>query len=1108
MNLKEEEDHRCIIAVFPFYTTLLENRKRTIMNTHGESSSSALTPSSSTRRSQQHYGLSESRSIIRQTPPSAFRTPSQRGHRSYAPQPQHHSNRSSFDSPFTSPPPGKHERRLEPLVLDPQKPTQAAQSESVSSTHSRSSSVPVVHQLLEAATRGIRDHASPALVVRQNNYNLHATPALEPMEYQAAILAKSSTQAGFLQKLGANIPEFKRRFFVLKPESNLFYFLSPNDTEPRGKIDLEGSTIEEVEHAPDGRYRFAISWDKPESRRIVLEARSKEIGKEWIQHLEYERVSTLKDKVDNMTSETEANRNRIKDLERQVENFRMVEKDRDGALEDARKWKLQFERLDEALRLLTQRIRKPPPPLHDETKPLNLKDDNYTKGEEKKESNPSDDMTPETEERPSLLNNHSEKAKSALLDEMVEEDVSHDIEEIMEVPGTYFSGLSNAFQQQRESLRLASVEAATAVEDVHEANEKLETMKKRMEKAEKSLCKLWEENCTIRKALKQKKREKRVLVREVKALQQLTKELNEGRPRSRGASPGVQDEEVPLDDTLIGSDNERLIIELEEHVASSILLHERLLAANTSFDAGAEADLNTSMEGSDIVKNLEPIDAGNNKYEANSKIGTSSLSNNGGRQSPLRPTALQPKLMSLLDDESASESDEDEDVDGGLNGYQSMTPSLSTTGAEMGDDCGNSISSRRMIRAASSEESTPERPSPERKNPILQLDEEEQDEFDRQPNLCSASTQSFSSKSVITDNGQATSRLVCPLVDVVETKAVSEVPGQSTEGLQVYHLTFYSKKIGIQFQKAPPAPRKPKGLLTAAMTADLARAVDDSEKTASELRNVASISSWAKDGHDTDMQEFCPIATPDDIVLVCGFQGFDDSGMNKRPQLGARLVAFDGISVEIGHWTFDSIRKAIKARGRPLTLSFRNDYLTSEQRTVLTKAVMEVDAKGPPPRHAIQYSGRDRPPSTTPSITSALSHETEHFVNDEESQNAQPQSDECSTPATGSTCCNRRAPPTSNSISTHRGRTRRFSGNSVSTHQSNFRSFSEAGSNFRSFSEAGSSSVISATLAPLVSNLMKGVSDRKEKFQPDYLHREPEKLEDTPQHKDFQSNLL
>ena len=138
----------------------------------------------------------------------------------------------------------------------------------------------------------------------------------------AAVVARSGVQAGFMQKLGANIPEFKRRFFVLKPESNLYYYLSPNDTEPRGRIDLEGATSigplpDEQQDVEGQSYRFVIKWGerngnegggddqpktstlKPSQHQVILEARSKEIGEEWIRHMKTERVSILKEDNEN-----------------------------------------------------------------------------------------------------------------------------------------------------------------------------------------------------------------------------------------------------------------------------------------------------------------------------------------------------------------------------------------------------------------------------------------------------------------------------------------------------------------------------------------------------------------------------------------------------------------------------------------------------------------------------------------------------------------------------------------------------------------------------------------------------------------------------------------
>ena len=393
--------------------------------------------------------------------------------------------------------------------------------------------------------------------------------------------------------------------------------------------------------------------------------------------------------------------------------------------------------------------------------------------------------------------------------------------------------------------------------------------------------------------------------------------------------------------------------------------------------------------------------------------------------------------------------------------------------------------------------------SPERPNPLLQLDEPEVDDYDQQPELCSASTQSQStaSKSVVTDNGQATSRLSCPLADVVPTHATTAQNGGTEQETEVYHLTFYSRKIGIQFQKAPPAPTKPKGLLTDALTADLKGESDGSDKTAAELRNIAAFSSLAA-GRDGKNKEVCPLAMPQDIVLVCGFDGFDESGNNQRPKLGARLVAFDGVSVEVGHWTFDSIRKAIKARGRPLTMSFRNDFLTTEQRAVLTKAVMEVDVKSRSGSSRSLQHGR-------PPVTATPSYDRY------ESFSKTPEVDLSAMAQEKNDCCSEKLAAASQSVSTHYGRLRRMSSGSHSTTQTK-KGYS---SNPRSFSDVGSTtSSMASNFAPLVATLVQGVSDRKRaeprapaakpSFTPQYLRRTEDSLEDTPQHQDFQSNLL
>ncbi len=856
-----------------------------------------------------------------------------------------------------------------------------------------------VQALFQVAAQGLREHHATAALYatpegHQTRY-VHATPAAVDEAYEqkgttAAVFARSKAvvQAGFLQKLGQNIPEFKRRFFVLKPETSLYYYLSPNETEPRGKINLEGSEIEQLEETPDGRLRFAVSWKSDHENessnhdranadekkdenfqqrqtKVLLEARSTEIGQEWMQHMKGERVSFLKEQIDTLESTITKQANHIADLERQIEHFRMIEKDRDGALEDAKNWKNKFQRLDEALRLLTQQIRKSLSTESDakneegaskgtsENEAVDENDETLNSIPDDKEtvdiakSSPRDDdksqQLSETKKDTTPVKN---KRGPALLDDMAQEDM--DVEEIMDVPGTYFSGLSNACKQQNESSRLASIEASSAVEDVLQANEKVEVIQKRMNKAEKQILKLWEENCDIRNKLKQKKREKRVLVKEVKQLQQTVQDLEHTIQHASSFKPNKAiGEDGPMEDTLIGSDEERLIIELEEHVASSIRLHERLISGN-DFDRDMEQSISTDLASVNM----------DGREQAR-----------GSRARHAELEGSRAKLLSLFDDESDSD-DESSVQHQDLEDVNSRAETQSLFG---------SVASSALSLVDSDVRSPP------RINPLLQLDKSHDEGSQRQRNSMKPS-----SSKLITENGHATSRLECPLADVVDVSNRSntehnDVGSPGNEDLRVHHLTFYSQKIGIQFQKAPPAPTKPRGLLTDAVTADLVEKLDDSDKTAAELRSVASITSLASGGNMRQRKDSKnPKLVPVDIVLVCGFEGFDDSGANQRPKLGARLVAFDGISVEVGKWTFEKIRKAIKSRGRPLTLSFRNDFLTTEQRETLTKAIKDVDAKRDPVQRNLKF---ERPPSTTPSLSSAPSFESGHFLNNNDARN-------------------------------------------------------------------------------------------------------------------------
>jgi len=275
---------------------------------------------------------------------------------------------------------------------------------------------------------------------------------------------------------------------------------------------------------------------------------------------------------------------------------------------------------------------------------------------------------------------------------------------------------------------------------------------------------------------------------------------------------------------------------------------------------------------------------------------------------------------------------------------------------------------------------------------------------------------------------------------------------------KLYHITCYGKKIGLQFQKVPNDTAS-SGLLTEAMTADHGPNVE-ANQTAAELRRIAALSQRDPTRHDRTggTSAECHPVTPSDAVLVCGFVGFDDSTGNVRPRVGARLVAFDGIPVEVGHWTFESIRKSIQARGRPLTLSFRNDFLTLKQREILTKAIEDVT----PTPHSVAHAQH---------IPKGTSSTRDRYLNHLYGKG-------------------------DNTIST--------STSSLSSQRSQPKS-----KYYSTFSEAGSS--ISA-VAPLISNLLSNSRLRSGQpptdFAPNYLQRTSDSLEKMQHHHDFQSGLL
>jgi len=952
-------------------------------------------------RPQQYEYEADQQRILRQTPPSAQ---------------SWHGRTNIYQTPT-------YKAHPTPLVLDPSRQQPTRPEIMASPVLSRSG---VVQKLLEAATLSSRkrDLLTPSEQIQASS-----------SRNTAAAFARTAPRAGFLCKLGTNIPEFKRRFFVLKPSTHLYYFLSPGDTEPRGCIDLEDANVEESEYLPDGRFRFAITLDE---RRVILEARSEDVGKEWMTALQQERLSQAKVQLHEMQRKHELSQQKNLDLEVQLNEYRMIEKDRDGALEDAANWKYKFEHLNENLRLLTQNLRRP---LSTRTDKIVYKDGSSSHWAQRDKEG-----IGTNEQEDAAQKSHRD---TSLLDSIDDDEEDQPIEQL-DVPGTHFTALNNTIHQLRESVRLASIEASVAVEDLCVANEKVISLEKRMLKAEKKLCEQWEENCAIRQELKVIKQEKRVLVKEIRV------------SRTNQPPTIMQGRQADLEEELggiafnFGRESERLIEEMEEHVLSSIALNKQFLASNADVNENGILHFSHQSEVnlSGIVDSVTTLQIKNKRTSEDSSV---------------TPSPLKPKVLSLFDQDS-------DDDDSFCDELESTNPScISSVGADLGEDefgfrNGN----------CSDDESGIEK----RIHPILKLDD---DEDTSQPNLCPSSVQSESTTSVVTDNGQATSRLICPLVDVVNSSAAES--NENTGDCQVYHLTFYSRKIGIQFQKVPSTTTT-SGALTEAMTADLPRNNQGGTMTVAELRRIADISRLAKSTPDNrGAADYMEVATSSDAVLVCGFHGFDDTANHSRPKLGARLVAFDGVSVEIGKWTFDSIRKAIQGRGRPLTLSFRNDFLTMQQRSILTKAVAEVDSAAPPTRRTVQYRNAAQIIPVDPELprsASSTSHESDQFVNDYASVDDYDDDDLNDSDATKK----------------HRN-----------NGKSNSNAISVYGSNFRSFSEAGSSSVISSTLGPLMANLMTGLASRSESKEldrrnPSYLSGGGEAVDNIPEFKDFKASLL
>ena len=455
-----------------------------------------------------------------------------------------------------------------------------------------------------------------------------------------------------------------------------------------------------------------------------------------------------------------------------------------------------------------------------------------------------------------------------------------------------------AFASLRNAMGQLRSSSHLSVRDAETATERVSMLESSLSEAEERIHQLERDNAALRQDSQRRKRDNKILVKEVKNLRRSMEDSRieeDGRKRSAGEAG-------------------RLMAELEAHVATTLQLQQKLLsvsgspgdrehktATKTESETNDEADLDTKSTNGDEGQKDTDTDYVPNPSKTPTKDNTHKAFASRKDKDAVRPPAVSdspspiaPTKLALVDNNEDAKA---------------------TKGSLIDDE------------SSSSEDDDAE------------------------------------SNAIVTETGQATSRLTCPLVDISSTNNTtgrasieSTASASGAAGGDMYHLTFRSKKIGLQFQKVPALSTKRSSLSSAMIDASERGRTEDGE-----LGQIAAIARRSEANNSAEQD--AKVAMPIDVVLVCGFHGFDDNVNPRRPDLGARLVAFDSISVELGSWTFDSIRRGIQARCRPITLSFRNDPLSIQQREILTKAVAELNNSAPPVPRPMLLPHRKNHPS-------------------------------------------------------------------------------------------------------------------------------------------------
>ena len=752
------------------------------------------------------------------------------------------------------------------------------------------SGTPLSNIFSTASTPGVKTPYTSA----RESLNQQQTPLDyldENDESSALMFARSAPLSGYLRKLGKNIPTFKRRFFVLKPSTHLYYFMSPNDAEPRGCIDLDmvrgdgnggtvGCEVREIGLFPDGTFRFELIFDEEaddgadsimddnnsdtasrssqssrrryfQKQRIVLEARTEKIGREWMSKLRSERLSTAKDEVAALRTDLTEMKSISTRWERSACEEAMradeAERQRNAAISESRIWEEKFTNLNEAIRM--------------------------------------------------LANGDKLGGSSEFLTEAVE-----GIDN-----GINFREFSMSYQNMHKREEEAKVR-------ISELERRTEDAESRAAKAEVELSKVWEDNRAMQIEVKKIRREKKILVTEVRSLHAAAKDTTEKQETLQMQYDQQQRELVskksPSDSSSftrpnrkMNEEERRLVIELEEHVMSGLRLSDQFLTLNGIDPLEVWDDLDNSVQASSAQASKSSHERYNSSDHALMDSSHQPATRVGNEASQ---HDLKEHLGSLLDndDESVVPSVPDEtktttpfisskntDQIGGMNCTNKSYIPESTHGPVLLDHifqyeetspCGEPVNQNLIGKFTDTTRQH------ESSGKYCATTIEENTATGVPPPASVSSSMSESSRSRVTGNGRATAKLECPLRDVGETPGQHHRPNSTLgDDGRVYHITFYGKKIGLQFQKVPNET-KSTGLLTEAMTADHGQNIG-TKQTAAELRRIASISLHSQyRNHQDALSMECLPATPADAVLVCGFIGFDDSTGNSRPQLGGK----------------------------------------------------------------------------------------------------------------------------------------------------------------------------------------------------------------------------